>query len=136
MRPSLQQRLEHEQRHGIELSPLIDVVFILLIFFIVTTVFIRETGVEVQKPESVANEELSNELILIAITADGDVVHDQTNIGVAGVRSTVAMLLRSQDRPVVIQADRRVTMDLLVQVIDEVKLAGAAEINLATERVP
>lgn len=132
MKPSLQERLEQEQRHGIDLSPLIDVVFILLIFFIVTTVFIKETGVEVQKPQAVTSEQLENELILIAITATGEVVHDNSNIGVSGVRSTVSALLLAQERPVVIQADRVVTTDLLVRVIDEAKLGGAREVNIAT----
>lgn len=132
MRPSLQQRLEEEGRHGIDLSPLIDVVFILLIFFIVTTVFVREPGVEVQKPEAVTAQQIEDNLILLAITAAGEVVYDRSNIGVAGVRSTVAALLLVEDRPVVIQADRQVTTDLLVRVIDEAKLAGAQSVNIAT----
>ncbi|HEY5667133.1 MAG TPA: biopolymer transporter ExbD [Gammaproteobacteria bacterium] len=132
MRPSLQQRLEQDSRHGIDLSPLIDVVFILLIFFIVTTVFVREPGVEVQKPDAVTARQIEDNLILIAITPAGEVMYDRGNIGVAGVRSTVAALLLVEDRPVVIQADRQVTTDLLVRVIDEAKLAGATSVNIAT----
>ena len=132
MRPSLQERLQLEQSHGIDLSPLIDVVFILLIFFVVTTVFVRETGVTVEKPTAVSERRLENDLILLAITSSGEVVYDHSNIGVAGVRSTVAALLLAQDRPVVIEADRRVTTDLLVRVIDEAKLAGAKSVNIAT----
>jgi biopolymer transport protein ExbD len=132
MRPSLQERLQLEQSHGIDLSPLIDVVFILLIFFVVTTVFVRETGVAVDKPTAVSEQRLENDLILLAITSSGEVVYDHSNIGVAGVRSTVAALLLAQDRPVVIEADRRVTTDLLVRVIDEAKLAGAKTVNIAT----
>ena len=132
MRVSLQQRLDQQHQHGIDLSPLIDVVFILLIFFIVTSVFIKETGVKVDKPQAVSSEMLKNELILIAITSKGEVMYDHTNIGINGVRSTVSMLLRAQDRPVVIEADRTVTTDLLVKVIDQAKLAGAASVNIAT----
>jgi biopolymer transport protein ExbD len=132
VKPTLQQRLEQDHRHGIDLSPLIDVVFILLIFFIVTTVFIRETGVEVEKPEAVTTQQLENELILLAITPAGEVMYDRSNIGVAGVRSTVSALLLIQERPVVIQADRQVTTDLLVRVMDEVKLAGAEQVSIAT----
>lgn len=132
MKPSLQERLDQEHRHGIDLSPLIDVVFILLIFFIVTTVFIKETGVEVEKPEAVTSQQLDNELILIAITPQGEVMYDHSNIGVSGVRATVAALLLAQERPVVIQADRAVTTDLLVRVMDEAKLAGATRLNIAT----
>jgi biopolymer transport protein ExbD len=133
MRPSLQERLDQERATGIDMAPLIDMVFILLIFFIVTTAFVRETGVEVDKPEAAAAVRLEDDLILLAITPVGDVWYDHTNIGVAGVRSTVAALLLSKERPVVIQADRRVTTDLLVRVMDEAKLAGAASLSIATD---
>lgn len=132
MKPSLSERLEQDHRHGIDLSPLIDVVFILLIFFIVTTVFIKETGIDVEKPEAVTTQELENELILLAVTPSGEVFYDHSNIGVAGIRSTVSALLLIQERPVVIQADRQVTTDLLVRVMDEVDLAGAESVSIAT----
>jgi biopolymer transport protein ExbD len=132
MRPSLQDRLDQERAIGIDMAPLIDIVFILLIFFIVTTTFVRETGVEVDKPEASAAVRLEDDLILLAITPAGEVWYAQSNIGVAGVRSTVAALLLSRERPVVIQADRRVTTDLLVRVMDEAKLAGAASLSIAT----
>jgi biopolymer transport protein ExbD len=132
MKPSLQERLEQDPQHAINLSPLIDVVFILLIFFIVTTVFIKETGVKVDKPVAMTAQKLENELILLAITPAGEVVYDHSNIGVSGVRSTVSALLMIQDRPVVIQADRKVTTDLLVRVMDEAKLGGAKSISIGT----
>ena len=130
MKPSLQERLEQDPQHAINLSPLIDVVFILLIFFIVTTVFIKETGVKVDKPVAVTAQKLENELILLAITPAGEVIYDHSNIGVSGVRSTVSALLMVQERPVVIQADRKVTTDLLVRVMDEAKLGGAKSISI------
>ena len=132
MRNRLQEKLEEDAEQGINLSPLIDVVFILLIFFIVTTVFIKETGVEVDKPQAVSTEQLDNELILIAITRNGEIMYDRSNIGIAGVRPTVSSLLQIQDRPIVIQADRAVTTDLLVRVMDEAKLAGAQSLSIAT----
>lgn len=132
MKPSLQERLDQERAPGIDMAPLIDMVFILLIFFIVTTAFVKETGVEVDKPEAVSAQRLENDLILIAITPAGDVWYDRNNIGVAGVRSTVAALLLAEDRPVVIQVDRRVTTDLLVRVMDEAKLGGATSLSIST----
>jgi biopolymer transport protein ExbD len=132
VRPSLQERLDQDRHAGIDLSPLIDVVFILLIFFIVTTVFIKDPGVEVDKPQAVTSEEMENDLILLAITPAGDVMYDSSNIGVAGIRATVGALLLAEPRPVVIQADRQVTTELLVRVIDEAMLAGAASVNIAT----
>ena len=131
MRANLQQRLE-QTHNGIDLSPLLDVVFILLIFFIVTSVFVKETGVEVEKPQAVSAQKLENTVIMIAITSKGDVVYDSTSIGVAGVRNTVEQLLQVRDRAVVIQADKQVMTELLVEVIDEAKLAGATAVNIAT----
>src|SRR5690606_22195351 len=108
MRPSIQQRLEQEHQRGIDLSPLLDVVFIMLIFFIVTTVFVKETGVEVDKPQALSTTQLEQSVIMVAITREGQVVYDGANIGVAGVRGTVSQLIQSQMRPVVVQADREV----------------------------
>lgn len=117
---------------GIDLSPLLDVVFILLIFFIVSTVFVRESGVNVDKPESVTAKELERTSILIAITRSGQIVYDGNNIGVGGVRATIEQLLRDQSRPVVLQTDKTVPAELLVNVIDQVKLAGADSVSIAT----
>jgi biopolymer transport protein ExbD len=132
MRQSLESRFDQQQGQGIDLSPLLDVVFILLIFFIVTTVFVRESGVDVQKPQAVSTTELERNVIIIAITHHGEVMFDSTNIGVVGVRSTVAQLIRQQAKPVVIQADKRVPTDLLVKVLDQTKLAGAEHVSIAT----
>lgn len=133
MKPSLNQRLEETHQASIDLSPLLDVVFILLIFFIVTTVFVRETGVEVDKPQAVSSEQLQKQVMLIAITGGGEVIYDGTQIGVAGVRAAVTQQSRREAVPVVIQADRLVPTELLVAVIDEAKLGGASSVNIATE---
>lgn len=128
----LQRRLESQHNHTIDMSPLLDVVFILLIFFIVSTVFVKETGVEVEKPQAISAQQLDQMAILIAITRTGEVVYDGANIGVSGVRSTVEQLLLKDDRPVVIQVDKAVRSELLIEVIDEAKLAGASAVNIAT----
>ncbi len=117
----------------INMSPLIDMVFILLIFFIVTTVFVEETGVEVNKPEAASAVDLEKNSILIAITEGGKVVYGGREIGVAGVRSIVRRLGQREKLPVIVQADRLVTTELLVRVIDEAKLAGALTVNVSTE---
>lgn len=116
----------------INVSPLIDIVFILLIFFIVTTVFVEETGVEVQRPQAASASQLAKQSILIAITEDGRVVYGGNEIGVRGVRGVVKRLLRQEFMPVIVQADRKAPIDLYAKVHDEAALAGATEINLAT----
>lgn len=117
----------------INISPLIDMVFILLIFFIVTTVFVEETGVEVNKPQASSATDLDKNSILIAITAEGKVVYGGREIGPSGVRSTVRRLVQQDDMPVIIQADKSATVELLARVLDEAKLGGANLVNLATQ---
>jgi biopolymer transport protein ExbD len=132
MRPSLQERLDSDRPPGIDLAPMLDTVFNLLIFFIITSAFIHESGIQVEKPQAVTAARLKNDFIVLAITPTGEVWYDRNNIGVAGVRSTVQALLLAEDRPVVIEADRHATTDVLVRVMDEAKLAGAKSLNIAT----
>lgn len=122
------------QNAEMNISPLIDMVFILLIFFIVTTVFVEETGVEVTKPQAVSAVDLERESILIAITANGNVVYGGRDVGVSGVRPLVRRLLQDKNMPVIIQADESVPTRLLVQVLDESKLAGATSVNISTDQ--
>ena len=119
----------------INVSPLIDIVFILLIFFIVTTVFVEETGVQVQRPQATSAADLEKNSILIAITAEGNVVYGGQEIGVKGVRATVKRLLRQDaEKPVIIQTDKTASVDLYTKVHDQAALAGAKSINLATTK--
>lgn len=116
----------------INISPLIDMVFILLIFFIVTTVFVEETGVEVDKPQAASAIDLEKNSILLAITGEGNVVYGGRDIGISGVRAVVRRQLQDDNMPVIVQADKVVPTDLTVRVIDEAKLAGASKVSLAT----
>jgi len=124
-----------QSTEDINISPLIDMVFILLIFFIVTTVFVEETGVEVTKPQAASQIQLEKNSILIAITANSNVVYGGREIGVNGVRGIVKRLIREDpNMPVIIQADENVPTRILVRVIDEAKLAGANSVNISTEK--
>lgn len=117
----------------INVSPLIDIVFILLIFFIVTTVFVEETGVEIQRPRAASAIDLEKNSILIAITPEGKIIYSSREIGVKGVRGIVKRLLQqNSDMPVIIQADKVASVDLYTRVHDEAALAGAKNIHLAT----
>jgi len=125
---------EDSGESGIDISPLIDCVFILLIFFIVTTTFVEETGVEVDKPQAASGIRLEKTSILIALTAKGEVVYGGREIGVIGVQPLVKRMLQKEDLPVVIQADGAAQAVTLVRVIDEAKLAGANKVSLATKQ--
>lgn len=116
----------------IDMSPLIDCVFILLIFFIVTTVFVEETGVEVDKPQAASSVQLEKTSILIALTNEGQIVYGGQEIGISGVQPLVRRILQREEVPVIIQADTEAQTGLLVRIIDEAKLGGAVKVSLAT----
>ena len=122
------------QNAEIDVSPLMDCVFILLIFFIVTTTFVEETGVEVDKPLAASAERLAKNSVLIAVTSGGSVVYGGREVGVGGVRALVTRLLSKEMLPVIIQTDRNTSSGLLVRVLGEVKLAGAEKVSIATRR--
>lgn len=125
---------EESAEPGIDLSPLIDCVFILLIFFIVTTVFVEETGVEVDRPEAASSVQLEATSILIALTASGQVVYGERDIGIAGVQTVVRReLMKDKETPVIIQADAAAPAGLLVQIVGEAKLADAVKVSVATQ---
>jgi biopolymer transport protein ExbD len=125
---------DNEEEAAIDISPLIDCIFILLIFFIVTTTFVEETGVEVDKPQAASAVRLEKTSILLALTAKGEVVYGGRDVGVGGVQPLVRRMLQKEDLPVIIQADSVAQSGLLVRVIDEAKLAGATKVSLATAR--
>ncbi|MBL6766016.1 MAG: biopolymer transporter ExbD [Verrucomicrobiae bacterium] len=124
---------EEDERSEINISPLIDMVFILLIFFIVTTVFVEETGIDVEKPVANTARQLEKKSILIALSASGQVIYGGREIGVQGVRAVVTRLCEKQALPVILQADKSAHADLIVAVMDEAKSGGASLISLSTE---
>ena len=130
----LRRKLYSNERDGVEinLSPMIDMVFILLIFFIVTTVFVEETGVEVNKPEASASVQLEKNSILIAVTKENKVIYGGRDIGVNGVGAIVKRLLLNEDLPVIIQSDEGASHGTFSRVYGEAKLAGAKKINFST----
>ncbi len=119
---------------GIDMSPLIDCVFILLIFFIVTTTFVEETGVEVDKPQAASSVRLEKTSILIALTDKGEVVYGGREIGISSVQPLVKRMLQKEEVPVIIQADTAAQSGLLVRIIDEAKLAGAVKVSIASRQ--
>jgi biopolymer transport protein ExbD len=131
-RPSISSSLS-QGSDEINISPLIDMVFILLIFFIVTTVFVEETGVEVDKPQASSAIALEKQSILIAVTADNRVIYGGQEIGINGVRSVVRRLVKEDNSPVIIQADKGVSVEMIVRIIDEAKLGGALKVSLSTD---
>lgn len=118
----------------INISPLIDVVFLLLIFFVVTTVFVKETGVEVRKPTAISAEALDQRSLQLALTRDGRVVYDGRDVSLNAVRGIVARQIAQRETPVILFADEAAPSGRLVALVDECKLAGADTVSIAAHR--
>lgn len=111
---------------NIDLSSMIDCIFILLIFFIVSTVFVEETGVTVNKPDVGGASALEKNSILLAVTAEDKVFYGGESIGVQGIIGKIKPLLgETPDMPVIIQGDKDSTHGIVQQVHGQALLAGA-----------
>ena len=122
----------------INISPLIDMVFILLIFFIVTTVFVEEPGVDIVKPLAYNADDLAKNCILIGVTDQDNVFYGGEEVGLAGIRVKVRRMIKENENyPVIIQADQGASNGTIARLIDECKLAEvpAGNIHLSLERL-
>lgn len=119
----------------IDMTPMLDIVFIMLIFFIVTTVFVKQAGVEVVKPSATTATERKNAYIFVAIDDKNTITIDKTTVQPAEVKSKIQSLrTENLEGEVVIQADKKAKAGLVLQVIDFAKSAGA-KVSVATEKV-
>lgn len=120
--------------NNIDLTPMLDVIFIMLIFFIVTTSFVKESGVTVNRPTAQTAEEKKGSNILIAIRANGEIWIDRRAVDVRAVRSNIErMKAENPEGSVIIQADEYSPTGLTVKVMDQVRMAGITNISIAAE---
>ena len=131
MRRHRARRIEGEE---VNLTPMLDVVFIMLIFFIVTASFVKESGIDVNRQEAASAEPQETANILVAISESGQVWIDKRPIDIRAVRANIERLHAENPKgSVVIQADKRSENGILVQVLDAARLAGVENVALATE---
>jgi len=126
-------QIQGEPSQGVEvnLSPLIDVVFLLLIFFVVTTVFVEETGLEIDRPRASQVAAVDRTSLMIGLSREGRVVYGGHDVTLNSIRGIVARALETApQRPVVIMADRNARTGDLVSLIDECKRAGATDVSV------
>jgi len=123
-----------EEAEEPNITPMLDVVFILLIFFIVTANFIKDPGLEINRPDSETAEITENAAILIAIGPTGEIYMDGRRIDVRQVKANVIRLMAENPQgAVVMQADEKATAEKIIAVMDEVREAGVIDISIASE---
>ena len=128
----LSDQLEDQEEAEINLTPMLDVVFIMLIFFIVTAVFVKEPGVEVTRPEAATAFTPDAGSIFVAVTSNNEIWVDGRSIPPEGVRAAIERLAtENPEGGVVIQADREAFNEFVINVMDAAKAAGVQEITLA-----
>jgi biopolymer transport protein ExbD len=120
---------------SIDIAPLLDMVFILLIFFIVTSTFTRETGVDVSKPKASTAKELSRESILVGVSREGSIHINETQVNLSSLRAILrSIVAEAPERPVIIVADRDAPTGRLVDVLDECNNAKVRKVSIAASQ--
>lgn len=127
-------RSKRQDEEEVNLTPMLDVVFILLIFFIVTASYVKESGIDINRPAAATAVRKERGNILVAITPTGQIWIDRRQIDIRAVRANIERLhAENPQGAVVIQADRDSKNGLLVAVLDAAKLAGVENISIAAE---
>jgi len=123
---------QKEEEAEINMTPMLDIVFIMLIFFIVTAAFVKEAGVTVEKPYAVEAQSKPRASILIGITSDDQVWINRKRVEIKSVRTTLEKLRAENPQgTIVIQADTKAKMEITMQVMDAARQAGAPNVAIA-----
>ncbi len=128
------QNLVDEEEAAIDLTPMLDVVFIMLIFFIVTASFVKEAGIDVNRPEAstAVNKDRAN--ILVAISDSNEIWINKRRVDERAVQANIERLYAENPQgSVVIQADKKATTDTLIKVMDASRAAGVFDVSIATQ---
>lgn len=128
------QNLVEEEEATIDMTPMLDVVFIMLIFFIVTASFVKESGIDVNRPDAATAVKKDRANILIAISDKGEIWINKRRIDVRAVQANVERLhAENPQGTVVIQADRKSTTETLIKVMDAARAAGVFDVSIAAQ---
>jgi len=124
-----------EEAQAIDLTPMLDVVFIMLIFFIVTATFIKETGQDVDRPDAIMSDPKPAATILVAVNAENEIWIDKKKIDSRGVKVVIErMRVDNPKGTVSIQADKQADIKFVVEVAKAAQEAGVAEVSVSTTK--
>ena len=127
---------QDDDDEDVNVTPLLDIVFIMLIFFIVTSTFVKEPGVEVDRPEAVTATERKLASIIVAISDEDEIWINKEKVELPAVRVAVEQLKRENPKgTAVVQADAKAKSRFLVEVVNQIRAAGVSEVAVSTEDV-
>lgn len=123
----------HEEDLEVNMTPMLDIVFIMLIFFIVTAVFVKEPGVDIARPDATTAKNVKRISTIIGITADNEIWVNKKHISLSDIRPVASKL--KQENPkgnFVIQADEKSDASIIVRVVEQLNIIGISGISIAT----
>ena len=127
-------RARDQEESEVNLTPMLDVVFIMLIFFIVTSSFVKESGIDINRPDAATAERKERGNILVAISENNEIWIDRRRVDLRAVRANIERLHAEYPQgAVVIQADENSKNGILVEVMDAARLAGVSNVSIAAE---
>lgn len=128
-----QKKMREEESADVNLSPLLDMVFILLIFFVVTTTFTRETGVEVKKPKANSSQQIDDKVLKVAVTREGTIHIFEKQVDLDALESLMTQeVAKNPAIKLVIVADNHSITERLVKIIDRANVSGIRDTSIAT----
>lgn len=128
------QNLMEEEESNIDMTPMLDVVFIMLIFFIVTATFVKESGIDVNRPNAATAVKKERANILVAISDKGEIWINKRRIDKRAVQANIERLRAENPQgTVVIQADKKATTEVLIAVMDASRAAGVFDVSIAAQ---
>ncbi len=134
MRAPLGNLFQEDEAEEINMTPMLDVVFIMLIFFIVTASFVKEAGIDVNRPEAATAVKKERANILVAISDQGEIWINKRQIDVRAVQANIERLKAENPQgSVVIQADKKATTETLIKVMDASRAAGVFDVSIAAQ---
>ena len=123
-----------DEDSDINLTPMLDVVFIMLIFFIVTATFIKQAGIEITRPEALTATQKPTVSVLVAISPNGDIWIDKKRVDVGAVRAHIERIHAENPKGgLVVQSDRKAKSEKLLAVLEAARAAGITEVAIATD---
>jgi biopolymer transport protein ExbD len=123
-----------QEEASIDMTPMLDVVFIMLIFFIVSTTFVRDEGVEIDRPGAATGQTQNGQTLAVSIDKTGAVWMLKESMQVSEFKEKLLLELASKEHPsVLIKADKEVATGVLINVLDIVKASGVAQVAVATQ---
>lgn len=134
MRAPLGNLFQEDEAEEINMTPMLDVVFIMLIFFIVTASFVKEAGIDVNRPEAATAVKKDRANILVAISDQGEIWINKRQVDVRAVQANIERLKAENPQgSVVIQADKKATTETLIKVMDASRAAGVFDVSIAAQ---